>query len=306
MDSMNKAARYKGGWKERRLAMENSSDSKGLSRRDFLKAGGMGVAAVAVLQATGGIATASSAIAGKRLAMVIDLHRCVACGACIIACKNENNIQEDVAWADRSTRTLGEFPNVRYEWFPTLCNHCDRAPCVKVCPTKAMHKADGGITTHDPGKCIGCRYCMLACPYGVIKYNWKRTHKFWRDDKHLIEGATPSSEEVAQKVGGNVIPYYNADRELFRPGSGLRYKGVVEKCTFCDHRVKRGELPYCIEACPANARIFGDLNDPNSDVSKVLGKYRSWRFKEELGTEPKVFYVRSFNPGSNVAGKGSI
>jgi molybdopterin-containing oxidoreductase family iron-sulfur binding subunit len=80
----------------------------------------------------------------------------------------------------------------------------------------------------------------------------------------------------------------------------------VEKCTFCDHRVKRGELPYCIEACPANARIFGDLNDPNSDVSKVLGKYRSWRFKEELGTEPKVFYVRSFNPGSNVAGKGSI
>jgi molybdopterin-containing oxidoreductase family iron-sulfur binding subunit len=282
------------------------SFNKEITRRDFLKASSAGVAGAVMLEFTGGLATAQSAIAGKRLAMVIDLQRCTACGACIIACKSENNVQGDVTWASRISRTVGEFPNVRFEYLPTLCNHCENAPCVNGCPTGAMHKADGDITMHDPDKCIGCRYCMAACPYGVIFFNAEETHKLWRDDKPLIEGVTSSAVEVTQEVGGTVIPYYNPDKELSLPGMALRGKGIVEKCTLCDHRVIKEKLPYCVEACPANARIFGDLNDPNSEVNQILGKLRSWRLKEEFGTEPKVFYVRSFNPGSYQKTKGSI
>lgn len=285
----------------------NKSFNKEITRRDFLKASSIGVAAAVVYPITGGLAaTAPSQIAGKKLAMVIDLQRCTGCGACIIACKNENNVQGDVFWASKISRTVGEFPNVRFEYFPTLCNHCENAPCVKGCPTKAMHKGDGDITMHDPQKCIGCKNCLVQCPYGVIHFNEEKTHKFWRDDKPLIEGATSSAAAVTQKVGGTVIPYYNPEKEPHLRGSGLRTKGIVEKCTLCDHRVTKGELPYCVEACPANARIFGDLNDPNSEVNQLLGKYRSWRIKEHLGTEPKVFYVRSFNPNASVKTKGSI
>ena len=280
--------------------------NKEITRRDFLKASGAGVAGAVMLGVMGGQVEARSTLAGKRLAMVIDLQRCTACGACIIACKSENNVQQDVAWASRIRSTVGEFPNVRFEYLPTLCNHCENAPCVKSCPTGAMHKADGDITMHDPEKCIGCRYCMAACPYGVIFFNAEKTHKFWRNDKPLIEGVTPSAVAVTQEVGGTVIPYYNPAKELSLPGMALRKEGIVEKCTLCDHRVVKGELPYCVEACPANARIFGDLNDPNSEVNQILGKFRSWRLKEDFGTEPKVFYVRSFNPGSYLKTKGSI
>ena len=280
---------------------------KEISRRDFLKVGGLGVAAAIVVPAvTGGLAQAQSSIAGKKLAMVIDLHRCTGCGSCMIACKNENNVQGNVFWASRISKTEGKFPNVRYEYIPTLCNHCENAPCVKGCPTGAMHKSDGNITMHDPAMCIGCRYCIINCPYGVIHFNAGKTHEFWRDDKPLIEGATTSAVEVTQQVGGTVLPYYNPARELSRPGTGLRHKGIVEKCTLCDHRVRQGELPYCVESCPANARIFGDLNDPNSEVNQILGKFHSWRLKENLGTEPKVFYVRDFNQGAYERTKGSV
>lgn len=279
---------------------------KEITRRDFLKVGGLGLAGGITLAVVGRSSSAESVIAGKKLAMVIDLQRCVACGACIIACKSENNLQEGVSWASRINRTVGEFPNVRHEVIVTLCNHCENAPCVKGCPTGAMHKSDGDITMHDPGKCTGCRYCILNCPYEVIHFNEEETHKFWRDDSPLIDGITPSAAEVTRQAGGTVIPYYNPDRERSHPGTGLRYKGIVEKCTLCDHRVRRGDLPYCVEACPASARVFGDLNDPNSEVNQILGKFRSWRLKEHLGTEPKVFYVRSFNPGTYEKTSGSI
>ena len=280
--------------------------TKKVTRRDFIKVSGLGLTAAIIPTVIGGLVQASSPLDGKKLAMVIDLQRCTACGACIIACKNENNVQGGVFWASRISKTTGKFPNVRYEYIPTLCNHCEKAPCVKGCPTGAMHKIAGDITMHDPAKCIGCRYCIMNCPYGVIHFNDGKTHKFWRDNKPLIAGVTPSAVEVTQQVGGTVIPYYNPERELSRKGTGLRYKGVVEKCTLCEHRVTRGELPYCVEACPANARIFGDLNDPNSEVNYILGKFRGWRLKEDHGTEPKVFYVRNFASGSHVKSKGSI
>lgn len=289
--------------------MDRSKMNKEISRRAFLKVGGLGVAAVAVPTLTGGLVHANkgdSPLSGKKLAMVIDLQRCVGCGACVIACKNENNVKDGVAWASRISRTTGQFPNVKYEYIPTLCNQCEKAPCVTGCPTGAMHKADGDITMQDPDKCIGCRYCIINCPYGVIHFNEKEVHSFWSNDKPLIEGITPSASEVTQKVGGRVLPYYNPARELSKQGTGIRRRGVVEKCTFCDHRVVKGELPYCVEACPANARIFGDLNNPNSEVNKILSKFHSWRLKEELGTKPKVFYVREFNQGSYERTKGSV
>lgn len=236
--------------------------------------------------------------------MVIDLHRCTGCAACIIGCKNENNLSEDVAWSSKITRTVGKFPNVRYDYIPTLCNHCANAPCVAACPTGAMHKADGGLTMHDPDKCIGCRYCMAACPYDVIHFNAAEPHPRWQEETALIPEATSSPIELVETVGGTTIPYYNAEREETLPG--IRPQGVVEKCTFCDHRLKKGELPYCVEVCPANARIFGDLDDPDSEVNALIGKYHTSRLREDMGTEPRVFYIRSFQPGGYEDTKGGL
>ncbi|MHC4655610.1 MAG: 4Fe-4S dicluster domain-containing protein [Planctomycetota bacterium] len=282
---------------------ENQTISKKkVSRRDFLKAPGAGAAVLVGAQT----ASASDSSKGKRLAMVIDLQHCTGCGGCVIACKSENNVQRGNAWASMKTKTVGKFPNVRFEAITTLCNHCENAPCVKGCPTGAMHKGYGDITMHSPKKCIGCKTCMAMCPYDVISRHYDGPHPHWRSDDVLIKGCTSSPREVTSKVKGNVIPNYNDAREKSTPGSGLRYKGIVEKCTLCDHRVKKGLLPHCVLSCPCNARVMGDLNDPNSAASKMLAKYRAWRLKEHLGTEPKVFYVRSFNPGASISTKGSV
>jgi Fe-S-cluster-containing dehydrogenase component len=286
---------------------DKMKDKKGLTRRDFLLgATGFAVAAGAVAVSASAQSTDKVNLEGKELAMVIDLQRCTGCGACAIACKSENNVQDGVAWAWHEKRTTGTFPNVHYEYIPTLCNHCKDAPCVRLCPTKAMHKEDGGITAHTPEKCIGCKSCIAACPYKVITPNKKEPHKNWKSDEQLFPGASDSPKEIAEKVGGDTIPLYNPDRERYLKGSGLRYKGIVEKCTFCDHRVTQGKLPYCVERCPAKARIFGDLNDPESKVNEILSKYSSKRLREYLGTEPKVYYVREFNPATYRKSKGSI
>lgn len=267
---------------------------------------GIGIASAVAVGTLTKDANAKNTLKGKKFAMVIDLQKCTGCAACTIACLNENNVQEGHAWAYRISETKGKFPNVKYSYKPTLCNHCKKAPCVRICPTKAMHKGDGDITMHDPNKCIGCRSCIAACPYVVISRNHKKTHKFWRSNKELIDGCTDSPAQVAKKVKANVIPYYNPDREKHLKGSGLRYKGIVEKCTFCDHRLKNNRLPYCVESCPASARIFGDLNDPKSKVNELLGKYKPTRLREHLGTEPKVYYVRDFNRATYKADKGSV
>ena len=240
-----------------------------------------------------------------KYAMVIDLQRCVGCGACSIACRNENNVPDGIYWSNKITETSGTFPNVRYHYLPTLCNHCENAPCVRGCPTRAMHKLDNGITMHDPKKCIGCRYCMFNCPYEVIYFNWQQPHQFWRDSKPVIQGCTGSPSELLQKVNnGRGTPYHNPEREKTLPGN--RPNGVVEKCTFCDHRIKEGELPYCVEACPADARIFGDMENPESKVRYLLGKFKPFRLKEGFGTEPNVYYIRSFNPANYESTKGGV
>ncbi len=220
--------------------------------------------------------------------MVIDLHKCSGCAACTIACKNENNVPDGIKWADFVTETKGNFPNVTFDFIPTLCNHCDDAPCVEACPVdpKAIFKNDSGMTLNSAERCIGCQACVGACPYGVVSFNADEPHEFWQDEE---------GKEVTEKAGGTVIPYYNPNRARTWDGKGIRPKRVVEKCSFCDHRVTAGKNTYCSEACPAKARIFGDLDDPNSEVSKLLKEHDSFRLQEDLGTEPRVYYIRKYS-----------
>jgi len=244
--------------------------------------------------------------------MVIDLQKCVGCGACALACKTENNTQnrtngQTFNWADFIHRMEGKFPNVSYTALPVLCNHCSEPACVEACPVtpKAMHKHENGITMHNQKRCIGCRACQEACPYSVedvekekaeysvISFNDfdKETYPFYRNTRETIKGGTASGAEIAKKAG-DIPPY----RTLYRHTdyASVRREGVVEKCIFCEHRVKNGELPNCVVACPAGARTFGNLKDKNSDVSKLLRKYKYFVLKPEEGTMPNVYYIRSF------------
>ncbi|GAB4178670.1 MAG: 4Fe-4S dicluster domain-containing protein [Calditrichia bacterium] len=226
-----------------------------------------------------------------QLSMVIDLHACVGCSACDIACKRENNVPESFAWSNHIIETSGTFPNLKYRYIPTLCNHCSDAPCVEVCPTTAMHKEKNGITMHDADKCIGCASCRIACPYNVIYYNKNKPHEHKDKELELIPQCTASEAEVEKKAGFP-MGYYNPAREKTLPG--IRPKGVVEKCTFCDHRISEGEEPACVEACPADARIFGNRMDPTSKVSQLLAKYHPRVLKPSKGTRPNVFYIREY------------
>ncbi len=297
------AENQQNGHRYDQTATENSStqDKKGgeLSRRDFFKS--MGACAAVAGMATSCARTDPNEglehLEGTNLVMVIDLQRCTGCGGCDLACKSENNLREGHFWSHHITHTIGEFPNVRYEYLPTLCNHCENAPCVKACPTSALHKVNGGITAHDANKCIGCRACIINCPYGEVHAHFGEPHNEWNNIEELIAGVTGSAKSTLEDTGGSGIPYYNPERENF--GEGNRYHGITEKCDFCLHRLKEKKLPACVKRCPTDARIFGDLNDPNSSVSRILAKYRPFRRMEHLGTQPKVFYVRSFNSAAN-------
>ena len=250
-----------------------------------------------------------------RFGMVIDLQRCVGCGACAYACKAENNTRDRADgqshnWADFLMRTEGIFPNVTHSVIPVLCNHCSNAPCVEACPVtpKAMYKTPEGVTMHDDAICIGCRACQNACPYShaeldesslnggsysVISFNpfGEDTQPFWSDKGPMIPGLTASGAETSKRAGA-VAPAMNK----FAAGDvdPIRKAGVVEKCTFCYHRTSKGLQPACVEVCPAKARIFGDQDDPTSQISKVLKSQRTFRLQEEKGTRPNVYYVGKY------------
>ena len=247
-------------------------------------------------------------------AMVIDMRKCVGCGGCALACKAGNNtaLRKDGQthnWADFLHETSGKFPNTKYKTTPVLCNHCSNAPCVEACPTepKAMYKTKDGITMHNNERCIGCLQCQEACPYSmdevkrdgehgeysVISFNEEGEpyQPFYQDRDELIPGCTASGAEIAQKAGATPpyeTKYSHPDYE------SVRRDGIVEKCIFCEHLVKKGELPYCVEACPAGARVFGDLEDQTSDVAKLLKKHKPSVLKEEAGTKPNVYYIREY------------
>jgi Fe-S-cluster-containing dehydrogenase component len=249
--------------------------------------------------------------------MVIDLGKCVGCGACAFACKAENNTRnraegQSFNWADFVMKTEGVFPNVLHTVMPVLCNHCSDAPCVKACPVKgekAMYKTPEGITMYDSSKCIGCRSCQEACPYSseklgpesldgltysVISYNSDESdpQPYWRDKTAAIPGCTSSGAEVAAKVGATTPAMNQFAAAEVQP---VRRKDVVEKCTFCYHRVSNGLQPACVEVCPSQARIFGDQEDANAPIAKILASQKSFRLQEDKGTKPNVHYVGKYS-----------
>lgn len=251
-----------------------------------------------------------------RLGMVIDLNRCVGCGACALACKAEHNTRtraggQSYNYADFVMRTEGTFPNTAQWVLPVLCNHCSEAPCVANCPAtpKAMFKTAEGITMHDPDLCIGCRTCQNVCPYSnvelddaslrgeaysVISFNLPgaEAQPQWADRTSIIPGATASGAETAAKAGA-AIPAMN--QYAAGDSKPIRRAGVVEKCTFCYHRVSNGLQPACVEACPAKARVFGDQDDPDSAISKLLQAHKSFVLKAEAGTRPNVHYIGKYS-----------
>jgi len=214
-----------------------------VSRREFLKHAGVAGAAIGAvaLPAVAARAATYKAGEGPRYAMVIDLRRCFGCHACSVACKAEQDVPLGFfkSWVMISER--GTYPLVRRQFLPVLCNHCDNPPCVKACPTRATKQRKDGIVTQELQSCIGCKYCLQACPYS-IKYVDPRT-------------------ETAQK------------------------------CDFCMHRVQQGLLPACVNTCNARARIFGDINDPDSAVSRLIARNPVQTLRPEFGTEPRVFYI---------------
>lgn len=250
-----------------------------------------------------------------KFGMIIDLNLCSSCGACALACKAENNTRtrgegQSFNWADFLQETKGTFPNTTQAVIPVLCNHCENPQCVKVCPTGAMFISPEGVVLHNDEACIGCRLCQNACPYSsaelgaesldgksysAISFNPKGVDP--RGDAStrttLIEGVTGGAQELARKAGA--LPAY---ANLFKAGDSAaqRKEGVVEKCNFCYHRTSNGLNPACVDACPAGARVFGDLDDLNSEISKKMKSSRAWRLKEDKGTSPKVFYTGQYSP----------
>ena len=200
--------------------------------------------------------------------MVIDLKRCYGCYACVMACKTSNHTPPGVLWARLLQGEVGTYPNVVRQTLPVLCMQCEEPSCMEVCPTGATQKLDNGIVIVEKDKCMGCKYCVMACPYGA-RYSVEE----W--ESYFPEGLPLS-------------PYEEFTRAAFEEKSGI---GVATKCDFCLDRISEGKNPSCVDACPANARIFGDLDDPNSKVSTLIKKERGQVLNPELGNKPKVYYL---------------
>jgi Fe-S-cluster-containing dehydrogenase component len=211
--------------------------------------------------------------------MVIDLDRCTGCQACVMACKAENNVPAVGAKEAARGRTVSwmhvlvEESEERTRFLPRPCLQCDDPPCTKVCPVYATYRNPEGIVAQIYARCIGCRFCMAACPYNAKYFNWRRYQK--------------------EMPGQN-------------PDVSVRPKGVVEKCTFCHHRLQKARdraraeqrelapgdyVPACAETCPTRAITFGDLSDSGSEVAKLARSPRAFRLGEALGTKPKVIYL---------------
>jgi Fe-S-cluster-containing dehydrogenase component len=194
-----------------------------------------------------------------RYGMVIDLNRCMGCHACSIACKIENATPPGVFWNRVFQVEEGKYPNVRRSYIPRPCMQCDTPACLEVCSTKATYKDRYGLVQIDYTKCIGCKACILACPYGA---------------RSLNEGGDYFS---------NGTPWGETDKN--------HQKGTVEKCTFCSHLIKKGLEPACVSTCPARARYFGDLDDPQSDVSQLIKGRFGFQFHPEFNLDPSVYYI---------------
>jgi molybdopterin-containing oxidoreductase family iron-sulfur binding subunit len=211
----------------------------------------------------------------RRWGMVIDLRKCTGCNGCNVACIIENKLPPGVTYRPVMTETHGTYPNVARRFIPRPCMQCENPPCVPVCPVHATWKRSDGITVIDYDKCIGCRYCITACPYAARSFD---SGYFYGD----FEGGERQPYELLPS------PEYGENRNRAEGGSPI---GNVRKCHFCIHRIERGELPACTLSCMGRATYFGDLNDPKSLVSELIGQPNVMRLREEMGTQPKVFYL---------------
>lgn len=197
-----------------------------------------------------------------RYGMVIDRRKCIGCHTCMIACKAAHGTGPNIFWALVVDREVGTYPSVRREFIPKLCMHCKNPRCVETCPTGASHKREDGIVVVDTNKCVGCKQCILACPYEVRYLN--------------------NVKEGYYKTG--LTPY---EKIAYRQ----REANTVEKCNFCVDRVEKGEEPVCVSACPFKSRTFGDLDDPDSEVRRLISSRHGVQLLEELGTDPSVYYL---------------
>lgn len=262
---------------------ENSaqaSPTRELTRREFLRlAAGLGVGLVAADQLWKWFVAVNDPLAAAHgngsdhpyWAMVIDLEKCIGCERCVYACEATNDTAEGHLWNivlhDEETFDKPVF-------IPRPCMHCEHAPCVEVCPVGATYHREDGLVEMDYDKCIGCRYCMVACPYGSRVFNWE------------------TREDI------NPMVSIWGEPEVER-----RPRGVAEKCTFCSHRLdaagERGlrpgydeaATPACCNICPTEARLFGDLRDENSPSAKALENRQAVVLRSNLGTNPRVFYL---------------
>ena len=216
---------------------------------------------------------------GVLFGYALDLSRCIGCRRCVYACVDENNLSREpqihyirVLEMDKQRGVDFTHANAYYEaetvpreghfYMPVACQMCEDSPCEKVCPVGATWKEKDGIVVVDYDWCIGCRYCMAACPYSARKFNW----------------------------GEPDVPADKLNTEMHYLGNRPRPRGVVEKCTFCVRRVRQGQYPACVEICPVGARKFGNLLDSASEVRYVIENKRIFILKEELNTQPKFFY----------------
>jgi Fe-S-cluster-containing dehydrogenase component len=213
----------------------------------------------------------------------LDIARCIGCRRCVYGCVSENNqsrVKPQLQWIRVVRQKKGSMINLEnaehyynpetvpepgFQYMPVQCQHCENPPCVKVCPVKATWKEPDGIVVVDYNWCIGCRYCIAACPYKGRVFNW----------------AEPN------------IPAAELNTEVHYLGNRPRMKNVVEKCTFCIQRVRQGRYPACVEACPTGTRKFGNLLDPTSEIRYLIENKRTLRLKEDLNTEPKFYYFFS-------------
>ncbi len=243
-----------------------------LDRRGFLKIVLGGGSLIASMKVVPRVAASKPVGSSDHLwAMVINQGKCEGCGYCTLACRAHNDIPPEISW----NRVIAASEvDGKKTYLARPCMQCEHAPCVEVCPVGASYYRADGIVMMDYDKCIGCRYCEVACPYNARAFNWRA---FTEENPAVPEWGQP---EVPR-----------------------RPRGVVEKCSFCYHRIDRGlaagltpgvdpeATPACVVACPVDGRVFGDLNDPDSEVNRVLAAYPTHRLREDLGTGPRVYYI---------------
>ncbi|RLT45136.1 MAG: 4Fe-4S dicluster domain-containing protein [Chloroflexi bacterium] len=212
----------------------------------------------------------------RRWGMVIDLRRCVGCHACTVSCVAENKLPPGVVYRPVLEQEIGVYPNVTQRFMPRPCMQCDEPPCVPVCPVNATWKRDDGIVAIDYDQCIGCRYCITACPYSARTFDVGYTY----------------TENTPAQQAYELLPNFEYGESRTRePGQEVSPVGNVRKCHFCLHRLENGQLPLCVSTCIGTANYFGDLNDPESLVAEMTSKPNVVVLKEEVGTKPKVFYL---------------